>query len=161
MGAPAGLSPRPQNSELIRSVSCQSGPLSSRTTFLPALASTDAYTEPEAPAPTITTSTFSFAMSPPPLGRDVGHVRHPEGLVALHRRVDDIDGVAAQHAVDERAGRALPALGLVLPHQIDEVALVTRRQHRELAREGFVAARIDRAHGGAIEVGERRLDVED
>ena len=84
-GAPAGLIRRPQNSELIRSWSCQSGPLSSTTTFLPALASTDAYTEPEAPAPTMTTSTFSFAMSPPPVRRDVGHVRHAERLVALHR----------------------------------------------------------------------------
>src|SRR3954463_12342566 len=159
MGAPAGLSRRPQNSELIRSVSCQSGPLSSRTTFLPALASTDAYTEPEAPAPTMTTSTFSFAMSPPPLRRDVGHVRHAESLVAVRRRVHDIDGVAAQHAVDERPGRALPAFGLVLPHQIDEVALVARRQHRELAREGLVAAGVDRANRCAIEIGERRLRV--
>src|SRR6185295_4654134 len=122
MGAPAGLIRRPQMSELIKSWSCQSGPLSSTTTFLPALASTDAYTEPEAPAPTMTTSTFSFAMSPPPLRRDVGHVRHAESLVALHRRVHDIDGVAPQHAVDERSSRTLPALGLVLPHQVDEVA---------------------------------------
>src|SRR4029079_11471576 len=90
-GAPAGFSRRPQNSELIRSWSCQSGPLSSRTTFLPALASTDAYTEPEAPAPTMTTSTFSLAMSPSPLRHDVGHVGHAEGLVAVDRAVDDID----------------------------------------------------------------------
>src|SRR5882757_7434712 len=103
MGAPAGRMRRPHISELIRSVSCQSGPASSTTTFLPALASTDAYTEPEAPAPTMTASTFSFAMSPPPLRRDVGHVRHAEGLVALHGRVHDVDGVAPQHAVDERA----------------------------------------------------------
>src|SRR3954462_7493283 len=102
MGAPAGLSPRPQNSELIRAVSCQSGPLSSTTTFLPALASTDAYTEPEAPAPTMTTSTFSFAMSPPPVRRDMGHVGHAERLVALHGRIDDVDRVAPQHRVDER-----------------------------------------------------------
>src|SRR5260221_2298168 len=111
MGAAAGLSRRPQTSELIRSLSCQSGPLSSRTTFLPALASTEAYTDPEAPAPTITTSTFSFAMSPPPLGRDVGHIRHAERLLTLHRRVHDIDSVAAQHARHKRPCRTLPALG--------------------------------------------------
>src|SRR5262249_22961336 len=136
-------------------------PLSSKTTFLPALASTDACTEPDAPAPTMTTSTFSFAMSPPPLRRDVGHVRNAEGLVAVHRRVDDIDRVAAQHVVDERTGRTLPAFGLVLPHQIDEIVLIARRQHRELAAENFVAGAIDRTHRGTIEVGERRLGVED
>src|SRR5271165_2450562 len=116
---------RPQNSELIRSWSCQSGPLSNRTTFLPALASTEAYTDPDAPAPTMTTSTFSLvAMSPPPLGQNVGHVRHAEGLVPLHRAVHDIDGVAAQDSVDEGPSGALPAFDLVLPHQADELALL-------------------------------------
>ena len=42
-GMPAGLTRRPQKSELIRSLSCQSGPDSNNTTFLPALASTEAY----------------------------------------------------------------------------------------------------------------------
>src|SRR3954451_16963410 len=112
MGAPAGLMRRPQMSELIKSWSCQSGPLSSTTTFLPVLASTDAYTAPEAPAPTMTTSTFSFAMSPPTVRRDMGHVRHAERLVALHSRIDDVDRVAPQHRVDERTRRPLPPGGL-------------------------------------------------
>ena len=41
-GPPAGFTRRPQMSELMRSESCQSGPCSSTTTFLPALASTAA-----------------------------------------------------------------------------------------------------------------------
>src|SRR6201987_6322626 len=100
-GGPAGLIRRPQMSDEIRSVSCQSGPLSSSTTFLPALASTAANTEPEAPAPTMTTSTFSFAMSPPLGRRDVGHVRNAEGGIPVHGAVDDVDGIAAQHQIDE------------------------------------------------------------
>src|SRR5215469_14203324 len=89
-GAPAGLMRRPQISEEMRSVVCQSGPLSITTTFLPALASTAANTEPDAPAPTMTASTFSSAaMSPPPVGRDVRHVGDTQLLVAFHRAVDD------------------------------------------------------------------------
>src|SRR5260370_13060968 len=108
----------------MRSVSCQSGPCSRMTTFLPAFASTAAKTEPDAPAPTMTTSTFSFAMSPP-LGRsDVGHVRNAEAGIALHGAVDDVDGIAAQHQIDERSARPLPALDLVLAHIADEPALV-------------------------------------
>src|SRR6201989_2296243 len=108
----------------MRSVSCQSGPCSRMTTFLPAFANTAAKTEPDAPAPTMTTSTFSFAMSPPPVRSDVRHVGHAEHLVALHRAVDDVDCVAAQHVVDERSGRtALPAFELALTHQVDEFAL--------------------------------------
>src|SRR5437870_7687001 len=108
----------------MRSVSCQSGPCSRMTTFLPAFASTAAKTEPDAPAPTMTTSTFSFAMSPP-LGRsDVGHVRNAEAGIALHGAVDDVDGIAAQHQIDERAGRPLPALDLVLAHIVDQAALL-------------------------------------
>src|SRR4051794_33071800 len=115
---------RPHMSELMRSLSCQSGPLSSSTTFLPALASTDANTEPEAPAPTMTMSTFSFAMSPP-LGRnDVGLIRDAESLVALYRPVNDIDRVVAQHGVDEGAGRTGPAFDLVLAHLVDKRDLV-------------------------------------
>src|ERR1700742_2080146 len=100
-GGPAGLMRRPQMSDEIRSVSCQSGPLSISTTFLPALASTAAKTEPEAPAPAITTSTFSCAaMSPPPLRLDVSEIGNAEALVALHGAVDDVDRVAAQDEVD-------------------------------------------------------------
>src|ERR1039458_9680670 len=96
---PAGLTRRPQISELIRSVSCQSGPDSSSTTFLPALASAEAYNVPDAPAPTMTTSTFSFAMSPPLFGRDVGHVGDAERGIAVHGAVDHVDGDAANIVV--------------------------------------------------------------
>src|SRR5262245_25432624 len=112
---------RPHISELIRSVSCQSGPASSSTTFLPALASTEANAAPDAPAPTMTTSTFSFAMSPPPLWSDMGLVRDAERFVTLHRTVDDVDRVAAQDGVDEWRGRTLPALDLVLAHVVHEL----------------------------------------
>src|SRR5215831_1729784 len=132
-GAPAGFTRRPQKSELIRSESCQSGPLSSSTTFLPALASTAAKVEPDAPAPTMTTSTFScVAMSPAPLRLDMGHVGDVERFVARHSAVDDVDRVAAQDEIDERTARPFPAVNLVLPHLVDEVVL-----------------------GGGVELGER------
>src|SRR5947207_11072702 len=92
-GAPAGLMRRPQISELMRSVSFQSGPASSTTTFLPALARTAANVEPDAPEPTMTTSTFSLAMSPPLRRRDVRHVGNVERRIAGHRAVNDVDGV--------------------------------------------------------------------
>src|SRR4051812_27849944 len=104
-GGPTGLMRRPHMSDEIRSVSCQSGPLSINTTFLPALASTAAKVEPDAPAPAITTSTFSstfsrVAISPPLNRRDVRQVRHAETLISFHGAVDDIDGVASQHEID-------------------------------------------------------------
>src|SRR5205823_5101445 len=108
----------------MRSESCQSGPVSRTTTFLPACASTAANTEPEAPAPTMTTSTFSFAMSPPLGRRDVRHVGNSETGIPVHGAVDDIDGVAAQDEIDEGSGRPLPAFHLVLPHIVHEAALL-------------------------------------
>src|SRR6266849_7084410 len=96
-GAPAGLTRRPQMSEEMRSEACQSGQLSITTTFLPALDSTAAKTEPDAPAPTMTTSTFScVAMSPPLFRSDMRHVGDAQGLVAFHGAVDHVDRVAAQ-----------------------------------------------------------------
>src|SRR6516225_9320885 len=88
-GAPAGFTRRPQISDEIRSDVVQSGPLSITTTLRPALASVAANVEPDAPAPTMTTSTFScVAMSPPLLGRDMGLVGNPELGVALHGAVE-------------------------------------------------------------------------
>src|SRR4051812_47532655 len=118
-GCPAGLMRRPQISDEIKSVSCQSGPLSINTTFLPALASTAAKTEPDAPAPAITTSTFSWtfsrvAMSPPLVGCYVRQIGHAETLISLHGAVDDIDGVAAQHEIGLPGRRTFPAFDLVL-----------------------------------------------
>src|SRR6516164_7369172 len=142
----------------MRSVSCQSGPCSRMTTFLPAFASTAA----NAPAPTMTTSTFSFAMSPP-LGRsDVGHVRNAEAGIALHGAVDDVDGIATQDQVDEWSTRPLPALDLVLAHIVDEAALLGLA---ELCKRPAVVERlagaIDRAQRRAIEIRVGRAHVED
>src|SRR5579871_2180909 len=157
-GAPAGLMRRPQMSDEIRSEVCQSGPLSITTTFLPALASVAANTEPDAPAPTMTTSTFScVAMSPPPVRRDVRHVRHTQRLVALHGAVDHVDRVAAQHEIHERARRALPAVDLVLPHGIDEIALLGGAQRCKATAAARLGGLVDGADRGAIEVDERRL----
>src|SRR6516162_4477599 len=131
-GAPAGFTRRPQMSDEMRSDVVQSGPLSITTTLRPALASTAANVEPDAPAPTMTTSTFScVAMSPPLIRSDMRHVGNAEGLVALHGAVDHVDRVRAQHEIDEPARRALPAVDLVLPHQVDEVVLIGRGQRRE------------------------------
>src|SRR5258708_29505081 len=125
MGAPLPFKRRPQMSELMRSVSRQSGPCSSSTTFLPARVSTAANTAPAAPAPTMTTSTFSsVAMSPAPLGQNVGHVGNPEPREALHGAVDDIDRIVTQRAVDKRLRRSVPALDLVLAQPIDEIVLL-------------------------------------
>src|SRR3954469_16837870 len=115
---------RPQMSELIRSESCQSGPVSSTTICLPAFASVAANTDPEAPAPTTTTSTFSrVAMSPPLERGDVRLIRNAERFVALDGAVNHIDGVAAQHEVDKARRWALPSLQFSLPHEVDELAL--------------------------------------
>src|ERR1700710_1634745 len=134
-GCPTGLMRRPHMSDEIRSVSCQSGPLSISTTFLPALASTAANTEPDAPAPAIPTSTFSsvfccLAISPPLVGCDVRQVGNAETLVSLHGAVDDIDRVAPQHEVDLRGRWTLPAVELVLAEPIDEIVLLGRRKCR-------------------------------
>src|SRR4051812_35502331 len=152
---------RPQKSELMRSESCQSGPDSSTTTFLPARASTAAYTEPDAPAPTMTASTFSFAMSPPLQRRDVRHVRDAECLVAFFGAVDDVHRVAAQHEVDESPGRPLPALHLVLPHEVHELTLLRVRKLREAATVQPLGCALNGADRRAVEVEVRRTHVED
>src|SRR5215813_12881477 len=114
-----------QMSELMRSESFQSGPRSITTTFLPARVSTAANTAPAAPAPTMTASTFSnVAMSPAPLREDVRHVGHAEAGKALDRAVDHVDRVVAQHGVDGRLRRSLPALELALTQAGDEVSLL-------------------------------------
>src|SRR5262249_10083970 len=136
----------------MRSESCQSGPCSSRTTFLPALASTAAKVEPEAPAPTMTTSTLSFVAMSPPLGRrDVRHVGNSQRLVARHRAVHHVDRVRAQQRVNERRRGTLPAVELVLAHAIDEIVLFRRRQLDE-ALALRLAHAIDGAEGSAIEI---------
>src|ERR1700730_16345596 len=153
MGAPPPLRRRPQMSELMRSESCQSGPCSSSTTFLPARVSTAAKTAPAAPAPTMTASTFSsVAMSPAPGGQDVGHVGNPEPREALHGAVDDIDRVVAQRAVDEGLRGSLPALDLALAQAVDEIMLLRCAQLGEAALVQRLARMIDPAQGRAIEI---------
>src|SRR2546422_3855962 len=110
----------------------------------------------------MTTSTFSsLAMSPPLLGRDVGHVRDAEGFVTFHRSVDHVDGVAARHEVDERPGRPLPAVELPLAHQVDELALRGGIELREPTPLARLARPVDRADRGPVEIRIRGLDVED
>src|SRR5579871_2477163 len=116
-------------SDEMRSVSCQSGPLSIKTTFLPALASTAANVEPDAPAPAITTSTFSCtlscaAISPPLVRYNVGQIGDTETLVTLHGAVDDIERVTSQHEIVLARRWTLPAVDLVLTELIDEVMLL-------------------------------------
>src|SRR5262245_26737652 len=103
----------------MRSDSCQSGPASSTTTFLPALASAAAKTEPDGPAPMMTASTFSrVAMSPPLQGCDVSLVRNAARLIPLDGAVNHVHRVAAQEEVDEPLRRSLPALQLSLTQEI-------------------------------------------
>src|SRR5579864_7242176 len=161
-GAPAGFTRRPHISEEMRSDVVQSGPLSITTTLRPALASTAANVEPDAPAPTMTTSTFScVAISPPLLGRDMGLVGNAKLRVTVHGAVDHVHGIAAQHEIDERALRALPAFDLVLPHQVDEVVPLGRDEPRETPAILRLARAIHGADCGAIEVHEGRLDIDD
>src|SRR5450631_3775460 len=161
-GGPAGLMRRPHMSDEIRSVSCQSGPLSINTTFLPALASTAANVEPDAPAPAITTSTFSrVAMSPPLVRCDVRHVGDAETLVSLHGAVDDIDGVAPQHEIDQPGRRTLPAVDLVLAEPIDKIVLLGSRKNGEPFAAACRAHLVDAANRSAIEVYEGRSDIDD
>src|SRR5437868_6323970 len=100
----------------------------------------------------MTTSTFSFAMSPPLGWHDVGLIGDAEGGVALHRPVHDVDGIAAQDGVDEARARSGPAFDLVLAHIVDEVALLRRRQRLEFAAGDLLAGAVDGADGGAIEI---------
>src|SRR5437867_1362417 len=153
---------RPQKSELMRSESCQSGPVSSTTTFLPAFASVAANTEPEAPAPTMTTSAFSrVAISPPLQRRDMRLVWNAERFVALDRAVHHVDRVAAHHEVHETLRRTLPALELSLPHEVYQLAMRRRRQPGKTLiglRRGCLVERTDR---GPLEVRVRLSQVED
>src|SRR5205823_6402490 len=106
--------------------------------------------DPDAPAPTMTTSTFSFAMSPPLLWNDMGLIGDAEHLVTFHRAVHDVDGVAAQDGVDERRRRALPAFDLVLAHIVHELDLLIGWRLGELVAEQALAAAVDGGDRGAI-----------
>src|SRR5262249_24775459 len=161
-GVAGGWVGRAKKAGRMRSGRCRSGPCSSTATFLPAFASTAANTEPDAPEPTMTTSTFSLAMSPPLGRRDVRHVRNAEAGIAFHGAIDDVDGVTAQDEVDERRARTLPALDLVLADAVDQAALLRFVElGKGAAAVGGLARFIDRGERGAIEVGVGRPHVED
>src|ERR1700674_1319291 len=150
-------------SEVMRSPSCQSGPCSSSTTFLPACASTAANVAPEAPAPTMATSTFSLVAISPPLRRsDMRHVGNAQALVPGHGAENDIHRIAAQNEIDEWPRRALPALDLALTQAIDEVVLLGFAELRKApAAIAALARAIDGAERAPIEIGEGRPHIED
>src|SRR6516162_8081356 len=107
----------------------------------------------------MTTSTFScVAMSPPLFRRDVRHIGNAQRLVALHGAVDHVDRVATQDEIDEPARRSLPAVDLVLPHRLDEIALLRGRECGEAPAAACFGCFVDGADGGAVEVDERRPD---
>src|SRR5437879_4943212 len=140
-------------SELMRSESCQSGPCSSTTTFLPARARTAANTPPAAPAPTMTASTFSFVAMSPPLRRDdVRHVGHADAGEAFDGSVNDVDRVVAQRQIDRCLRGRLPALELVLAQAIDEVVLLGGGEVGIAAAMQRVARALHAGERGTIEV---------
>src|SRR5229473_1425100 len=109
----------------------------------------------------MTTSTFSFVISPPLFWRDMRHIGDAQRLVAFHRAIDDVDGVGAKHGISDCAWPPRPAFNLVLPHAIDKLALIRGRQLRKISTEKFVAALVNRGNCGAVELRERRTEVED
>src|SRR5665647_1653110 len=110
----------------------------------------------------MTASTFScVAMSPPLRGRDVRHIGNAKRGVALDGAVDDVDGVTAQHEIDERTRWSLPAVDLVLAHQVDErVPLVSAELGEFFIAVLRLAGAIDGADGRAIKIHIGRANVE-
>src|ERR1043166_4309900 len=161
-GGPAGLMRRRHMSDGMGWLICPAGPLSRSPTFLPALASTAANTEPDAPAPAITTSTFScVAISPPPVRLDMRQIGDAEALVALHGSVDDVDRIAAQHEIDLPRRWTLPAGNLVLAQLIDEIVPLGGRQRGETFAAQRHARLVHAADRAAIEIDVGRLHVDE
>src|SRR6516165_7741817 len=150
-------------SELIRSESCQSGPVPARRPFCPALPAPQRKPTPMHPRRPRRHRLFHLSpWSPPLFRRDVRHVRNAEGLVALHGSVDDIDSIAAQNEIDKWSAGAAPALDLVLAHGVDEIMLFARTQPRKFAAAVDCLARIvNSARRSAIEVGIGRANIKD
>src|ERR1700733_10761832 len=109
----------------------------------------------------MTTSTFSFVISPPLFRGDMRHIGDAQSLVAFHRAVDDVDGIGAKHGINEWPRRTGPVLNLVLTRPIDKLALIGDRQLREVVAEDLAASIVDRLDGRSIEIREGRTDVED
>src|ERR1700722_1532329 len=108
----------------------------------------------------MTMSTFSLVISPPLFRGNVRHVGNAERLIAFHGAVDDVDGVGAQHRIGQRRGLSGPSLELVLPHAVDELALILRRQLREFLSERLPADIVDRQKRASIVLGKWRAEVE-
>src|SRR6266849_2224813 len=110
----------------------------------------------------MTTSTLSsLAMSPPLFGCNMRHVGDAEGLIPFHGPVHHIDRVAARDQIDERPGRALPPVELVLAHQVHELALIEGIELHEATAVARLTRLIDRADRGPVEIHIRRLHIED
>src|ERR1700723_1126035 len=101
----------------------------------------------------MTMSTFSLVISPPLFRGNVRHVGNAERLIAFHGAIDDIDGVGAQHRIGERCRLSGPSVELVLPHPGDELALILRRESREVLAERLPTDVVDRQKRAAIVVG--------
>src|SRR6516164_11695123 len=101
----------------------------------------------------MTTSTFSFVISPPLFRWNVRHIGNAERFIAFHRCVNDIDGVRAQHGIGRRTRSSSPALDLVLPHAIDKLALVRDRQLRKIPSEDLATVCVDRDERTSVEIG--------
>src|ERR1700722_7916533 len=108
----------------------------------------------------MTTSTFSLAISPPLFRWDMRHIGDAQRLVAFHRAVDDVHGVSPKHGIDRCARRSGPAFNLVLPHPIDKCSLIRGRKLPKIPPKDFMAALVDRGNCGAVELRERRTEVE-
>src|SRR6202047_3748633 len=89
------------------------------------------------------------------------HIGNPQRLVALHRPVDDVDGIRERTAKDSGPRPAGPAFDLVLSHATDELSLIGGRQLGEIPSKDPAAALVNRDDGGSVEIGEGRTDVED
>jgi hypothetical protein len=89
------------------------------------------------------------------------HIGDAQRLIAFHRAVDDVDGIATKHGIDDGPWPPGPAFNLVLPHAIDELALIRGRHLREIPSEKFVAGLVNRGNRGAVELREGRTDIED
>src|SRR5450631_736477 len=109
----------------------------------------------------MTTSTFSLAISPPLFRRDMRHVGNAQRLIAFYRAIDDVDGIGAKHGISDGARTPGPAFDLVLPHAIDKLALIRSRRLRKIPSEKFAAALVHGRNCGAVEIRERRTEVED
>ena len=89
------------------------------------------------------------------------HIGDAQRLVAFHRAIHDVDGIGAKHGINDCAWPPRPAFNLVLPHAIDKLSLIRGRHLRKISSEKFAAALVNRGNCGAVELRERRTEIED